>query len=143
MKRPRFSLYSHFGYVFVVPSNHFAHHLRLEVSQGENLRLSTYAVDSPKCGSVARISCGGCVRRVTMRRCRFGKLRATKSRALWNATLVLIVAANIDLRARIARQLQTWGFAVELASDDGRALRLVGECERQSWRLGRLGSTCH
>jgi hypothetical protein len=39
----------------------------------------------------------------------------------------LVVAANIDLRARIARQLQASGFAVELASDDKRARRLAGE----------------
>ena len=59
--------------------------------------------------------------------------------------LVLIVAANIDLRARIARQLQTSGFAVELASDDGRALRLVSERNFLAAivALGsRLGSTC-
>ena len=41
---------------------------------------------------------------------------------------VLLVAGDIDLRARIARELQSSGFAVELASDDKRALRLVGEC---------------
>jgi len=40
---------------------------------------------------------------------------------------VLVVAADIDSRARIARQLHASGFAVEIASDDGRALRLAGE----------------
>jgi class 3 adenylate cyclase/DNA-binding response OmpR family regulator/predicted ATPase len=40
---------------------------------------------------------------------------------------VLVLAADIDLRARIARELQSSGFAVELASDDERALKLAAE----------------
>jgi hypothetical protein len=40
---------------------------------------------------------------------------------------VLVVAADIDLRARIARGLQSFGLAIELASDDERALRLAAE----------------
>ena len=37
----------------------------------------------------------------------------------------LLVAGEIDLRARIARALQSSGYAVELASDEKRALRLT------------------
>ena len=40
---------------------------------------------------------------------------------------ILLLAADIDLRARIARELQSSGFAVELASDDERALKLAAE----------------
>jgi class 3 adenylate cyclase/DNA-binding response OmpR family regulator/predicted ATPase len=40
---------------------------------------------------------------------------------------VLLVAADIELRARIARELQSSGFAVELASDDERARLLAAE----------------
>jgi class 3 adenylate cyclase/DNA-binding response OmpR family regulator len=40
---------------------------------------------------------------------------------------VLLIAAHIDLRARIARALQSSGCAVELASDAGRALKLVSD----------------
>jgi class 3 adenylate cyclase/DNA-binding response OmpR family regulator/predicted ATPase len=40
---------------------------------------------------------------------------------------VLLLAADIDLRAMIARELQSSGFAVELASDCERALKLVAE----------------
>ena len=38
---------------------------------------------------------------------------------------VLLVAAALDVRARFARQLQASGYAVELASDEKRALRLA------------------
>ena len=38
---------------------------------------------------------------------------------------VLFVAAELDLRARFARELQLSGYAVELASDEKRALRLA------------------
>jgi DNA-binding response OmpR family regulator/class 3 adenylate cyclase len=38
---------------------------------------------------------------------------------------VLLVAAEIDLRARFARELQASGYAIELASDMNRALRLA------------------
>ena len=44
---------------------------------------------------------------------------------------VLLLAADIDLRARIARELQSSGFAVELASDDERALKLAAESNFQ------------
>jgi class 3 adenylate cyclase/DNA-binding response OmpR family regulator/predicted ATPase len=40
---------------------------------------------------------------------------------------VLLLVADIDLRAGIARELQSSGFAVELASDDERALGLAAE----------------
>jgi class 3 adenylate cyclase/DNA-binding response OmpR family regulator/predicted ATPase len=40
---------------------------------------------------------------------------------------VLLLAGDIDLRARIARELQSSGFAVELASDEKRALKLAAE----------------
>ena len=40
---------------------------------------------------------------------------------------VLLVAAELDLRARFARELQSSGYAVELASDMKRALRLAAE----------------
>jgi DNA-binding response OmpR family regulator len=42
-------------------------------------------------------------------------------------TRVLLVAAELDLRARFARELQSSGYAVELASDMKRALRLAAE----------------
>ena len=38
---------------------------------------------------------------------------------------VLLVAAELDLRARFARELQSSGYAVELASEEKRALRLA------------------
>jgi DNA-binding response OmpR family regulator len=38
---------------------------------------------------------------------------------------VLLVAAELDLRARFARELQSSGYAVELASDEKRAVRLA------------------
>ena len=38
---------------------------------------------------------------------------------------VLLVAAELDLRAKFARELQSSGYAVELASDEKRALRLA------------------
>jgi DNA-binding response OmpR family regulator len=38
---------------------------------------------------------------------------------------VLLAAAALDVRARFARQLQASGYAVELASDEKRALRLA------------------
>jgi predicted ATPase/DNA-binding response OmpR family regulator/class 3 adenylate cyclase len=55
---------------------------------------------------------------------------------------VLLVARDIDLRARIARELQSSGLAVELASDDKRALRLGGECNFLAAvvALGSIGS---
>ena len=40
---------------------------------------------------------------------------------------VLLVAAELDLRARFARELQSSGYAVELASDVKRALRLAAK----------------
>jgi DNA-binding response OmpR family regulator len=40
---------------------------------------------------------------------------------------LLLVAGDIDLRARIARALQSSGFALELAGDDKRALELASE----------------
>ena len=40
---------------------------------------------------------------------------------------ILLVAAELDLRARFARELQSSGYAVELASDMKRALRLAAE----------------
>jgi DNA-binding response OmpR family regulator/class 3 adenylate cyclase len=40
---------------------------------------------------------------------------------------VLLVAAELDLRARFARELQASGYAVELASDMKRALRLAAK----------------
>ena len=46
---------------------------------------------------------------------------------VWRCPPHVVVAADIDLRARIARGLQSLGFAVELASDDERALRLAAE----------------
>jgi DNA-binding response OmpR family regulator len=38
---------------------------------------------------------------------------------------VLLIAAELDLRARFARELQSSGYAVELASEEKRALRLA------------------
>ena len=38
---------------------------------------------------------------------------------------ILLVAAAVELRARFARELQLSGYAVELASDRKRALRLA------------------
>ena len=40
---------------------------------------------------------------------------------------VLLVAGELDLRARFARELQASGYAVELASDMERALRLAAD----------------
>jgi DNA-binding response OmpR family regulator len=40
---------------------------------------------------------------------------------------VLLVAPEVELRARIARELQACGYAVELASDLQRALRLAAD----------------
>jgi DNA-binding response OmpR family regulator/class 3 adenylate cyclase len=40
---------------------------------------------------------------------------------------VLLVAGELDLRARFARELQSSGYAVELASDMKRALRLAAD----------------
>jgi predicted ATPase/DNA-binding response OmpR family regulator/class 3 adenylate cyclase len=40
---------------------------------------------------------------------------------------VLLVASEVDLRARLACGLQSAGYAVELASDDKRALRLAAD----------------
>jgi DNA-binding response OmpR family regulator len=40
---------------------------------------------------------------------------------------VLLVAGELDLRARFARELQSFGYAVELASDMKRALRLTAD----------------
>ena len=40
---------------------------------------------------------------------------------------VLLAAAELDLRARFARELQSSGYAVELASDMKRALRLAAD----------------
>jgi hypothetical protein len=40
---------------------------------------------------------------------------------------VLLVAAELDLRARFARELQSSGYAVELACDMKRALRLTAD----------------
>ena len=38
---------------------------------------------------------------------------------------VLVVAQEMDLRAKIARGLHSYGYSVELASDECRALRLA------------------
>jgi DNA-binding response OmpR family regulator len=40
---------------------------------------------------------------------------------------VLLAAGEMDLRARFARELQSSGYAVELASDEKRALRLAAD----------------
>ena len=40
---------------------------------------------------------------------------------------VLLVAGELDLRVRFARELQSSGYAVELASDMKRALRLAAK----------------
>ena len=40
---------------------------------------------------------------------------------------VLLAAGELDLRARFARELQSSGYAVELASDMKRALRLAAD----------------
>ena len=40
---------------------------------------------------------------------------------------VLLVAGELDLRVRFARELQSSGYAVELASDMKRALRLAAD----------------
>ena len=40
---------------------------------------------------------------------------------------VLLVAAELDLRARFARELHSSGYAVELACDMKRALRLAAD----------------
>ena len=40
---------------------------------------------------------------------------------------VLLMAAELDVRARFARELQSSGYAVELACDMKRALRLAAE----------------
>jgi DNA-binding response OmpR family regulator len=42
---------------------------------------------------------------------------------------VLFVAKELELRARFARRLQSSGYAIELASDEQRALRLAAECD--------------
>jgi hypothetical protein len=44
---------------------------------------------------------------------------------------VLLVAAELDLRARFARELQSSGYAVELASDVKGALRLATAMPRR------------
>jgi class 3 adenylate cyclase/DNA-binding response OmpR family regulator/predicted ATPase len=54
-------------------------------------------------------------------------LGATELWALQMRPSLLLVAAHIDLRARIARALQSSGFALELAGDDKRALALASE----------------
>src|SRR6516165_5677628 len=40
---------------------------------------------------------------------------------------VLLVATEVELRARLARRLQSSGYAVELACNEQRALRLAAE----------------
>ena len=40
---------------------------------------------------------------------------------------VLLIAGELDLRARFARELHSSGYAVELASDMKRALTLAGD----------------
>src|SRR6516162_8937471 len=44
---------------------------------------------------------------------------------------VLIVAMEIELRARFARRLQSSGYAVELACNEQRALKLAADCNFQ------------
>src|SRR6516164_5278548 len=41
---------------------------------------------------------------------------------------VLVVATEVELRARFARRLQSSGFAVELACNEQRALKLAADC---------------
>src|SRR6516164_10131424 len=41
---------------------------------------------------------------------------------------VLLVATEVELRARFARRLQSSGYAVELACNEQRALRLAADC---------------
>ena len=41
---------------------------------------------------------------------------------------VLLVATEMELRARLARRLQSSGYAVELACNEQRALRLAADC---------------
>src|SRR5215472_15996184 len=41
---------------------------------------------------------------------------------------VLIVATEVELRARFERRLQSSGYAVELACNEQRALRLAADC---------------
>jgi DNA-binding response OmpR family regulator/class 3 adenylate cyclase len=53
---------------------------------------------------------------------------------------VLLVAAELDLRARFARELQSSGYAVELASDERRALRLAQDDNYQVVILAPVSS---
>src|SRR5215471_8346175 len=41
---------------------------------------------------------------------------------------VLIVATELELRARFARRLQSSGYAVELACNEQRAFKLAADC---------------
>src|SRR5215469_15825805 len=45
--------------------------------------------------------------------------------------LVLVVATELELRARFARRLQSSGYAVELACNEQRALKLAADCNFQ------------
>src|SRR6516225_3948652 len=42
---------------------------------------------------------------------------------------VLLVATDVELRARFARRLQSSGYAVELACNEQRALKLAAGCK--------------
>ena len=44
---------------------------------------------------------------------------------------VLLVATEVELRARFARKLQSSGYAVELACNEQRALKLAADCNFQ------------
>src|SRR5215469_3015912 len=44
---------------------------------------------------------------------------------------VLLVATEVELRARFARRLQSSGYAVELACNEQRALKLAADCNFQ------------
>jgi DNA-binding response OmpR family regulator len=45
---------------------------------------------------------------------------------------ILLVTAEMDLRARIRRELQAFGHAIELASDLKRAIRLTSDYNFQA-----------
>ena len=77
-------------------------------------------------GRAARISCRGYIGHVTIT----FQVPKTGREPIIKASMrqrVLLLVADLDLRAGIARELQSSGFAVELASDDERALRLAAE----------------
>jgi predicted ATPase/DNA-binding response OmpR family regulator/class 3 adenylate cyclase len=55
--------------------------------------------------------------------------RRSQGRGLGVRECVLVVAQEIDLRARIARRLRSSGYAVELAIDESRAVKLASDQE--------------